>query len=488
MKRAITLMLIFALSLFSFAACTDNEDVSSLDGAAVVTDEFKDADGNYIPRHEVKDLDGREFTIIVRGASFSTYQSDDFTTNSELYGELIDTAVQRRNDAVEKYYNVSLNVIKSDTINQDILLDCQSNLGTYDAIMPSLTYLSQLAEDTYLYDLMTIENFDEEAPWYDQNCSEAFSFNNQLYFTTGDITILNKVNTPSILFNKEMANLYYEEDFYQLVRDKEWTFDKMIELAKGVNNLVTSDGSYSDENNYGMISGYNNSLMFYGASGELICDKDADDLPYLSIGTTERSTKIARNVLETMTTSNWVLHAQECEEPIWETSLEVFYNGRALFRPSYFSATTKLRSRSNIEFGILPMPLMDETQEEYCSYCISSETAGIAIPVSAQDPEFSAYMIEAYSAWAKNFITTAYYDINLLYKDVRDEQSAEMLDIIFGNIIYDIGECYDFGGIAAMFTEMTAEGSSDFVSRLSSKQSVAQSEIDELKFLYAYGK
>ena len=478
MKRAISITLLLVL-VFSFA---------SLDNQVVVKDEFKDENGNYVPRHEVTDFDGREFTIIVRGPAFGTYQSDDFTTSSELYGQLIETAVQKRNDAVEKIYNVTLNVVKSDTINEDIRLDCASNLGTYDAIMPNLTYLARLSGDGYLHDLTTLKNFDTEAPWYDQNCSEAFSFYNQLYFTTGDITILNKVNTPSILFNKEMMNKLYEEDLYQLVRDKKWTFDKMIELAKGANNIVTSDGSYSDENTYGMVTAYGDTIMFYGASGEKICEKDASDLPILSIGTTERSTNIARKVLETMTKSEWIIHAQECDDPIWETSFEIFYDGRALFRPSYFSATTKLRSRSNIEFGIVPVPLMDETQEEYYSYCLTDQTAGIAIPVSAQDPEFSAYMIDAYSAYAKNYLTTAYYDVNLMYKDIRDEQSAEMLDVIFGNIVYDIGECYNFGEIATMFQQLTADKSVDFVSNLQSKESVAQSDIDELKAMYAFGE
>lgn len=489
MKRVFSFLL-FVLLVFSLAACSsDGGGVPSVpETDQTVTDDYKNADGLYVPKHEVVDMEGRTFTIIVRGPMFGTYQSDDFTTESELYGDLIETAVQKRNDAVEKYYNVTLDVVKSDTINEDIRLDCASNLGTYDAIMPTLPFLSIMSHDGYLHDLTTLKNFDANAPWYDQNCSEAFSFYNQLYFTTGDITILNKVNTPSILFNKEIMEQQFDEDIYQLVRDKQWTFDKMIEMAKAATNIVTSDGSYSKDNTYGMVTAYGDTIMFYGASGELICDKDEDDLPYLAIGQSERSTKIARKVLETTTDSGWLIHAQECDDPIWETSFEIFYNGRALFRPSYFSATTKLRSRSNIEFGIVPVPLMDETQEEYYSYCGTSETVGIAIPVSAQDPEFSAYMIEAYSAWAKNYITTAYYDVNLLYKDIRDDESASMLDIIFDNIVYDMGECFNFGGVATMFQEMTQNKSVDFVSTLQSKEGQAQADIDELKAMYAYGK
>lgn len=487
MKRVVTIFLLLVLMCTCLVACKSDEETSDAtsSGNQNVTDEYLDADGNYVPRHEVKDMQGKKFTIIVRGPVFGTYQSDDFTTESELYGELIDEAVQRRNDTVERLYNVELDVIKSDTIYNDILLDCQSSLGSFDAIMPSLSDLSNLAFEGYLYDLNTLDSIDINAPWYDKNCTDAFAVNDQIFFTTGDITILNKVNTPSVLFNKEMAAKYFPDtDFYQLVRDKEWTFDKLVESAKAVTSIATSDGSYSDENIYGMVTAYHDTGCFYGASGELICGKDSDNMPYLMIGTTERSVTLAKKILDTFNSADWLIYANECEAPIWETSFAIFYEGRALFRPGVFSATTKLRSLSQIEFGVLPMPLMDNTQTEYRSYCTTGATAGIAIPLCAQDPEYSAYMIDAYSAWAKNYLTTAYYEINLRYRDLRDDESEEMLDIIFDNIVYDIGQCYNFGNYWTMFSELTEARSSDIASTIESRKSEAQLKIDELREMY----
>lgn len=490
MKRCISILVLIALALTVLTACNggkETENSGIISGGSSGNGEYRDSNGNYVPNHKVQDMGGRTFTIIVRGPVFGTYQSEDFTTESTLYGDLLNEAVKKRNDKVAELYNVTLDVIRSDSINDDIRLDCTSNLGTYDAIMPTLPALAGFAAEEYLVDLRTLKNFDQNAPWYAQRCSEAFSFGGKLYFTTGDITILNKVNTPSILFNKEMAKTYDMPDLYKLVEDKQWTFDKMVELAKQVNKITTSDGSYSTENIYGMVSGHGDAASFYGASGETICRKDADDLPYLSIGASDRSITIAQKILETYKSANWVIYAEDFKDKvkdIWETSFEVFYNGRALFRPSAFSATTKLRSRSNIVFGILPMPLMDETQDQYYSYCGTGETAGIAIPTCAEDPEFSAYMIEAYSAWAKNYITTAYYDVNLKYKDVRDDESEAMLDIIFDNIVYDIGECYNFGGVYSIFKNLVATKSADIVSSLESKKSEAEKKIEELKDTY----
>ena len=115
---------------------------------------------------------------------------------------------------------------------------------------------------------------------------------------------------------------------------------------------------------------------------------------------------------------------------------------------------------------------MDSTQEQYRSYCTTGETVGFAIPTSAKDPEFSAYMLEAYSA---------YYEVNVRYKDTRDDESQRMLDIIFDNIVYDMGECYDFGGMKNMFMTLTQNGSSDIVSSLEAVKSQAQEAIDQMK-------
>ena len=486
MKKLVAIVLLIAFFAFSLVACQSEEagDANNSSEAANDASDVSKGEELYTPNHEVKDLGGRTFTIIVIGGE-GTYISDDFTTDSQMYGELIDDAVQKRNDTVERLYNVNLEVIKTNTINNDILLDCQSSLGTYDAIMPTLSFCSSLASQEYLYELTAIEGFDINAPWYDKNCTEAFSINNKVFFTTGDLTILNKVNTPSILFNKEMASKYYPEtDFYQLVRDKKWTFDTLVESAKGVANIATADGSYSDYNTYGMVTAYGDPVVFFGGSGEKFCAKDSEDVPYLAFGSTERSITLAQKVLETYRDASWLIHAQKCEAPIWETSFEVFYEGRALFRPSYFSATTKMRKLSEIEFGVLPVPMMDETQDSYYSFCGTGATAGIAIPICAEDPEFSAYMIDAYSAWAKNYLTPAYYEVNLRYRDLRDDQSEEMLDIIFDNIVYDMGECFKFGKVANLFYDLVQTGSIDVVSTFEERKAQAEVEIQQLVDTY----
>ena len=177
MKKTISSILLIFMLLSCLIAC--NNETSPTESSTSVgntnTGEYIDSDGNYVPAHEVKDMGGDMFTIIVRGTAYGTYQSDDFTTESWMYGELIDDAVKKRNDTVASLYNVTLDVVQSDSVYNDVLLDCQSNLGTYDAVMPSLSELSKLASQGYLYDLSSIETFDMDAPWYDKNCTDEYA-------------------------------------------------------------------------------------------------------------------------------------------------------------------------------------------------------------------------------------------------------------------------------------------------------------------------
>ena len=112
--------------------------------------------------------------------------------------------------------------------------------------------------------------------------------------------------------------------------------------------------------------------------------------------------------------------------------------------------------------------------------CGTGETVGFAIPYNCSDPEFSAYMVEAISCESKNYLTPAYMEVNLKSKDAKNDEDLEMLEIIFNNIKYDIGEVYDFGKIKSVLYGMVQSGDSNIVSKLDSLKDSINSEIETL--------
>jgi hypothetical protein len=77
-------------------------------------------------------------------------------------------------------------------------------------------------------------------------------------------------------------------------------------------------------------------------------------------------------------------------------------------------------------------------------------------------------------------VTPAYYDIALQRKFVRDDESAEMLDIILANRVYDMGLLYGSIGLNDVFNNLGNKGSTDFVSAYAKVSEKAQKALNTL--------
>lgn len=489
MKKSIKLLclLIVGAMLFALlAACGDDNngqtsDTSSADESSTESTEIDDdlkwkgEDGLYTTGYTKEDLKGYKdtFTILVQGNSDPTYQNVDFTVGDEntatFYGSFVDEGVSERNNWVEETYGVKIIGLKDDNPLTTARNEAQGGSELFDAMVLSASQLAALGAEGNLYELYSLDGIQLDAPWWDQNANESFSISNKLYFTTGDITVLNKITTMAIMFNKDLAEQYNIGDIYQMVEDREWTFDKMIELAKVIpeNN---GDGLH------GLLSGYNDANGWFISLGGKFVTKDANDIPTLAVKSTDNTNR-ALKLLETFTMRGaTILMAQECPEPVWDTSWAEFYEGRVLFRYSGFSATNKMRDYS-VNFGIVPCPLYDELQEDYIAPAGSAGAVGILKTYS--NPEWSAMMLDICACGAKNYVTPAYYERTLRGKDTRDDESEAMLDIIFGNLVYDIGSIYDLGGLSSALYNLMQSKSNAYTSTIDGLYSAAEKALQD---------
>ena len=161
-----------------------------------------------------------------------------------------------------------------------------------------------------------------------------------------------------------------------------------------------------------------------------------------------------------------------------------FGNKRCLFFGTAFSALKKLRAYDvDSIYGIVPLPKASVEQDKYYTHAGVNGAYGICIPVNVPNPEFSAYMIEALACGGKNFVTPAYYEVTLKSRAAKDDGSEEMLDLIFSNVVYDLGIMYNFGGID-FFSKLSAENSTAVTSRLDAIRSTVQADIDAYVMAY----
>lgn len=496
LRTAICVLLLLSM-LAVLVACGDDGDGSGAAGSnasgtnstAQPGSEYMDADGRYIPKKGVLDeYKDQSFNILVVGDA-GTYQSDDFTTEQGEsgidYGNSYYDAVANRNNMVEEKYGVELIVSKEKDAASLASQDAVAGTMMYDAILLNVGNMATLARDGYLCDLTKLENIDLNAPWWDAGANAAYSIGEKLFFTTGDITIMNKANTWSVLFNKQMITDYQLESPYDLFKAGTWTFDKMMEMAEAVSN-ATATSEWDDTSVvYGMVTAYGDPLQFFGASGQLLCEKDAANEPSLLFGTDEASINLAVKILDTYNNAAWKVFGEDCKDgpnnDVWEDSFSIFYGGRALFRPSGFTAVAKMRSRSDIEFGIVPMPKMTEEQDDYTVMANGGFSAGII--KTCADPEFSAYMLDALASAAKydktGGVTYEYLETTLMGKNYMDNESREMVAYIFSHIQYDVGRVYGFGGVNNILYSLAKEKKNEVRSSLEEIQDKILDAIEE---------
>lgn len=497
MKKFIVLLLcVLMVGSCLLVSCNNNpaDDTSKSEQSNVSSSEvgYDSESGRYVANLP-------EFTWDVNNETYATFDVAVYSNEIQTtyfsedigYGKytttdaVINDAVMERNNYVQQLTGVVVNACYEKDVVSAVTDDISAGSGKYDMAMPFLSGAIALAQEGQLY-AFTDENLaqylDLSMPWWDQGANEVFSISNQTYFATGDITIMAKISTWAITFNKQMYDELFtdEKSLYDIVKDGEWTFDKLVRFAKTATR-DNGDGVWDHNDTWGLVSAYSDAYNYYAAAGESIAAKDADDLPYITFDTT-RSVTVAQSVLEQFSKTNeWHIYSNKLTTTnIWATSLDIFGEGRALFRTSVFSAIKKLRNYDDgIEFGIVPLPKYDEDQEDY--YSPSGDGAYVAvIPVSAKDPEFSAYMTQLVACEAKNYLTPAYYETTLKTRDSRDNESAEMLDdYIFANLKFDVGLIYDFGKAGTMFSELAAQNSFDITSKFDSLRDAIDADIEE---------
>ncbi len=511
MKKLFVLLLCLTVCIVPvLVACnsgtvTDTSSaVSDSQGDVSDADESKETEipgynpetGKYEPNlPEYKWEEDKEFKVLVYSNEVqTTYFSEDVEPDLyETTDEALNEAVRERNNQLsEKYKNVKIKAYKVADAAATLAQEIQAPTVGYDAAMPFLSSAVSMAQSKAFYNLAEFDEYiDLSMPWWDQNFLDVMTINDKVYFAIGDISIMQKIVSGAVVYNKEnLASIAPDVNIYQEVRDYEWTFDRMVELAKLYTKDNDGEQGMSYKDCWGISGSYSLPLSYYMSSGEHFVTKGADGNPYIAFDT-DRSITVAQKILTTFAEQGtWILYSNEIvgsNKDIWTASLDIFGENRALFYNCAFSAIKKLRNYTDLdEWGFLPRPLLDSTQDTYYTPCSARSAYGIVIPTSAPDPEFSAFMIEAMCAEAKNYITPAYYETILKGRDTKDEDSEEMLDkYIFANIGYDLGVTYNLGSISEMFSTLAGAHSADIVSQFDAQRDVIQTAIDNLIAAYS---
>jgi len=440
MKKIICLLCALAL-LLGFAACADSSGKTDDTQAAAGSDtdgpvsEAETVPFDLVPEEKL----GGTFTILYpkTDSAFRDFQAE--TVNGEIQND----AVYARNQAVENRLDIEISI---DT--------CANYSATIEAIRKQYT-TGEVAYDMFgghrdvlalsrqgmLYDLNRIEALDFDGPWWDANYNDTMTINGSLYSAVGDLSVASLLFVSSLTFNKALMDDYGFEYPYDKVRNMDWKYEDLFEMVKTFGG--DTDGSKLDmeKDDYSIVgwsieTGYS---LFY-ASGFSFMTRLPDG-KY----TVEFSSDTVTDVM-TKTNALWHAPGAFCYYASGDTEhirlYKIFAEGRALFSDICLNKIGRFYSDMRDDYGILPLPLMSADQERYYSYC------GYTIPFTCmtsnvEDPEREGKIIEALAKSSYTMVTPKAYEIITKSRNVRDAESAEMVEIVYRNKFYDVAHFYN---------------------------------------------
>lgn len=382
------------------------------------------------------DYDGYTFTIAFRDQSGYDWVGDIEAT--EQNGEVVNDAKFARNQAVEEQLgiNIETHILNGDQYGDSTAASILAGDTEYDLIAPHahLAWSAYIAQGLALNwsDNMTYCDFD--MPWWDQDSRSSLSVEGRIYTMAGDFSYYAFAYTRALVFNKSILTDMGEKMPYETVLDGKWTFDEFNRLCLLAANDLNGDSRFELEHDqYGYVTNWwGGPIAFMYAGGGRTTQKDKDDIPYITLGD-ERSVNIYEKFFSMMGADGMEVVLNDSTESF----RNAFRDGRLLFTDMTLLDMEVLRDMKD-DWGILPLPKLDESQEGYNSI-VDAGVQLYIVPVNSENPERTSVVLEAMSYEGWKTVIPAFYETALQGKYARDDESVMMLDIIKNSRVFDFG-------------------------------------------------
>ena len=132
----------------------------------------------------------------------------------------------------------------------------------------------------------------------------------------------------------------------------------------------------------------------------------------------------------------------------------------------------------DFDYAVLPMPKYDEAQKEYLTPVLQYVHTMYVTKVNGGTKLIGA-ALENLSAESYKELRPAYFETVLNNKRVRDDESIEMLDIIFANRVLNPLTIFDWGGLSGTLNQKAQGTSDNIVSDIAKSTPRIQSEIEK---------
>lgn len=483
-KRILTLLLLTVL----LAGCagdgtTETVGKTAGDTASSTETETLSEKERQIAALPTGDYGGYDFMMLNNESNFAYTQM----SAEELTGEGINDAIFNRNNAVAERLNVKLveNKVPYAEVTSTMNTSIAAGDSTYSCFWNESQFVAPFAIAGSLWNVHDIAPLSLDQPWWNAGAMADLTIKDYLYFLVGDLHLMFRESFWMVGFNKNIADDAGLDDLYTVVRDGKWTMDRMGEAMTAARADLNGDGVMDGNDRFGMACYGGCVIPLFIGGGESLVERDTDGIPHF-VAPDDRFYRTYEKIVSTYFASSLDYSCiggktknidQYADASGVDSFHGVFLSGHALFYLEPIGSLKKLRSM-DAEFGVLPYPKLDEAQQDYATY-IANYAAVCGIPVSAEDPERVGVVLENLCGLSHWDLQDAYIKDTLSFKYIRDEESREMLDIIFDTGRFNLSDQLDVNTVRSKIQDSAIAGKDSVASILEKALPAAEKKLDE---------
>ena len=442
MKRILAILLLLCMLIPTLVACKGNEQGTEEESSSedsVETLPLPDADPAWV---------GKEYSIIYRENYAYEIVHDEAQS-----GAVINDAIFARNRAVEDLYGVkfvyhpvtgSFEEGMLNPINNTVM----SGDDTYSLAAGMQYRLAPNATTGNFLDWYQMPHINLEAEWWDKDYLDAASYNNHTYVAAGPLSLTYLYSCTAMFMDQDILDNTTQggsAEVYAKVKDGTWTYEAFYTyVSQCTANL--GDDTWGVEDQYGFAANHNTAIdAFVFAFDQPFTKRNSKgELSLVSANGNEKMIDIANLMHILYNTSGNGLNQSRAFDGGTDDEIHIgmLMKGKAAFTASHLEKASKLRT-TNVNYGILPYPKWNTDQDSYCSNTIDFCSV-FAIPTTVEDQAFVGAITEALAYYSNTYVKDALYNTVLKYRDAKDLNSSECVDIIINNIKHDFAYIYAF--------------------------------------------
>ena len=429
----VLLLLLVVCMIIPFASCANGDKTGTEESGKGQTEAQTEA---YFPEVEKTNYN-RDFTAI--------YCSDIFrkgyyfvTEEDREVGNDLNDRLYERMMKIKDYLGVD--IIPKDGGNYleysaDVKRCCTTGDNEYQLLMTHVYIdVASMISSGYFLDFQDFDSINLDGAYWNRNLMEDLSVNDAMYCGYNDFCLS---NVYLLAFNKDMMKNYLpalDSDLYTMVRNKQWTLSKMIEVASMVSE-DNGDGKWDEKDTYGFGGLQWVPLISFMTSSDIkLVDKD-DTTGELYVAPLVDNQNKYLSVVEQLVAFNktnscyMYFHDVPADKRINLTS------NRLLFEMVNNFDLIKYKEES-VKIGVLPYPLYDPQQENYMTL---NWNGLLTVPnTNVDDMDMVSDVLEMLAFWSDP-VKESFYETLLGAKIADAPEDVEMLNIIWNSQVSDLG-------------------------------------------------